>query len=183
MHWRFARGGMATEPEIHRVRNDSDEARKLSKFLLDAYLPVLTDWEADFLEDMKSKKFADGLSYRQAEKLFQIRDDCHSVTHHRGLSLKVILQRCWEGRRDLSEGNEEFVGKLYSRNSDSVRSRDLPRLLVCAHQLGWIEPYMLIKVPEIDYAERAEHTASLSPASPPTKRDWHRAGSTAGPTR
>lgn len=132
----------------------------MSKFLLGAYEGVLTDWEADFLEDMTRKKFEDGLSYRQAEKLLQIRDDCHSVTHHRGLSLKLVLQRCWDGREDLSEGNEEFIVRLHSRNSEAVRSRDLPRLLACGHQLGWVERHLLIKTPPIEYDASPERVSS-----------------------
>lgn len=172
---------MATEPEIHRVRNDPGEARAISKFLLGVYQPVLTDWEADFLEDVMSKKFEDGLSYRQAEKLLQIRDDCHSVTHHRGLSLKILLQRCWEGRGDLSETNEDFIARLCSRNSDRVRSRDLPRLLACAHQLGWIEPHMLTKTPTIEYVDPVE--LASAPASFSPKRERVRAATPGGPSR
>ncbi len=174
---------MAAEPEIHRVRNDPDEARAMSKFLLGAYQPVLSDWEADFLDDMMSKKFEEGLSYRQAEKLLQIRDDCHSVTHHRGLSVRILLQKCSEGRLDLSEGNEDFIARLCSRNSDSIRSRDLPRLLDCAYKLDLIEPHMLIKAPTIDYAAQAER-ASTPPSAPSSpKRERVRSAPAGGLSR
>ena len=47
--------------------------------------------------------------------------------------MKILLQKCSDGRLDLGE----------SRKSDTVRSRDLPRLLECACKLDLIEPHML----------------------------------------
>ncbi len=155
----------------------------MSKFLLGAYGHVLTDWEADFLDDMMSKTFEEGLSYRQAEKLLQIRDDCHSVTSHRGLSIEILLQKCSEGIKDLSESNEEFIGRLYSRNRYSVRSRDLPRLLDCAYQLDLIEPHMRISAPVIDYAQQAERASTLPSAPAPPKTQRRRSATSGGPSR
>jgi hypothetical protein len=135
---------MASEQELHRVARDLVQVRIIAGSLLRAYAPLLTDWEADFLEDMNSKTRVEPLSYRQVEKLLQIRDSYHVVSTYRGLSLSRILKQCYEARLDLSESDEEFVVNLHMRQADSVRSRDVPRLLRCAHSLGLVEDHTLV---------------------------------------
>lgn len=134
---------MATEPELHRVSRDLDQVRSIANYLLNAYTLSLSEWEIKFLGDMTANDRDEHLSYRQVEKLLQIRDDYHSVTHYRGLALRRLVEICWEARCDLPEEDEEFVERLHDQGNDFVRARDVGRLLRCAHRLVWLEGHML----------------------------------------
>lgn len=165
---------MATEPEIHRIRNNRVAARSISQGLFLSYEQEMTDWEVKFVKDMASEEGTEPLSYRQAEKLLQIRDAYLAVLKYRGITPRSLVNRCWEGRIDLSEENADFIEVLHSKKSDKVLSRDLPRLLRCAHQLGWIERHMLIAAPGAGYEENAERSVPAVP--PPAAPKWKSRG-------
>ncbi len=133
---------MASEPELLRMSRDLDEVRRTATYLLTLYRVSLTEWEIDFLKSMTANDAGGPLSYRQTEKLLQIRNDYEEVSTYRGISIARILRDCWDARLDLEEDNAEFVDRLKAANKEQIVRRHLGRLVGCAIQLNLIEDYM-----------------------------------------
>ena len=101
-----------------------------------------TDWEIDFLEDM-SRHAGPDLTTRQGEKLIELRDDAESHASWRGLSVRILVEKCSLARDELEPPDAAFVQKLQGCGATAVKRRQLFRLLRCARQLKLIEAYML----------------------------------------
>jgi hypothetical protein len=84
------------------------------------------------------------LSTRQAETLFEIRDEyeLHSGMHG-GFSVTTLISRVYEARTDLDEGDEEWIVALWKSGTRQLRRRDIGILRRCAIQLDLIESYMV----------------------------------------
>jgi hypothetical protein len=127
--------------EIDRVRKDPVAVRTLAKRLLATPDHDWTEWEIDFLQDMS--RYADpDLTTRQGEKLMELRDDAEYHTSYRGLSVKILAEKCMLARDELEPDDAEFVQKLHASGAGSVKRRQLFRLLRCARQLELIEQHM-----------------------------------------
>jgi hypothetical protein len=114
----------------------------LAKRLLAAPESDWTDWEIDFLEDM-SRHAGPDLTTRQGEKLIELRDDAESYASWRGLSVRILVEKCSLARDELEPHDAAFVQKLQGCGATAVKRRQLFRLLRCARQLKLIEPHML----------------------------------------
>jgi len=126
---------------------------------------IFTDWELTFLRSLvgqaentvgltkkQREKQKDAgvalamrdfrLTSRQAEKLLDIRD---ATVLHRdiaGISVRSLINRCYEGRCDLAEDDEQFVERVYRSGVAELRGRDLARLRRCSVQLRELEEHM-----------------------------------------
>jgi GAF domain-containing protein len=163
---------MASDREMLAVSSDPVRVRNLALSLLaltKTAEDIFSEWELTFLQDIaeqsakvialspkerKEYKFSENqaeallalrdfrLTSRQAEKLFEIRDN---VTLHRdikGIGVRNLIIRCYEARLDLDEGDEEFVEELWKSGATELRTPALMRLRRCSIQLGELEPYM-----------------------------------------
>lgn len=130
---------MVAWSEIEQIRKDPDGvrgmARRLSALGSDG---GLTDWEADFLENLQRQKNLEEYSTRQAEKLLEIRGDIELVEECRGFSVRRLISECFEGRLELSEDDEAWIVELKSEGSSRIRRRHIGRLLRCAREVGAI---------------------------------------------
>ena len=133
---------MQSYREIERVRKDALTVRTLAKRLLAAPDSDWTDWEIDFLEDM-SRHAGPDLTTRQGEKLIELRDDAESHASWRGLSVRILAQKCSLACDELEPPDATFVQTLQASCATAVKRRQLFRLLRCARQLKLIEAYML----------------------------------------
>lgn len=163
---------MASYREMHAVGRDPARVRNLSLSLLalaKTAEDVFTEWELTFLRDIaeqsaeamslsskerKEFKFSKDraeallalrdfrLTTLQAEKLFDIRDATELHRDISGISVRNLINRCYEARLDLSEGDEEFIERLWKRGVSEVRRNDLSRLTRCSKQLGELENHM-----------------------------------------
>jgi len=120
--------------------------RDPSRFVLMArqclVFPDLTDWERDFLESLVARP-PDQLSTRQAEVLFEVRDDNELISKIDGnINVSNLIQRAYEARLDLDERDEEWIVAIWNRGTTSLRRRHLVRLKRCCVQLGELEPYI-----------------------------------------
>lgn len=163
---------MASHLEMHAISVDPVKARNLALSLLAlAKLTenIFTDWELKFLRDIAeqsasvialtpkerkefkfSKQQAEALlalrdfrlTSRQAEKLFEIRDA--TVLHRTvgGISVRNLINRCYEARLDLDESDEEWIERLWKNGITELRSGDLAHLKRCSKQIGELESYM-----------------------------------------
>jgi hypothetical protein len=157
---------------MHEIGRDPARVRNLSLSLLklaETAENVFSEWELLFLRDRvvqadetlalsrkqrKGMKDSDSLAearlalrdFRlttlQAEKLFEIRDA--SVLHRdiRGVSVRNLINRCYEGRVELGEDDEQFIERVWQSGIAELRRNDLARLKRCSVQLGWLEDYM-----------------------------------------
>jgi hypothetical protein len=159
---------MASDREMHAIGQDPARVLQLCLGLLkmaEADENIFTDWELHFLRDRADQAAATlgltkkertaqkdaGVAYalrgfrlttRQAETLLDIRD---RTTLHKdilGISVRNLINRCYEGRCDLDEGDDEFLTRLYKSGVAELRRRDLTRLKRCSVQLGELEEYM-----------------------------------------
>jgi hypothetical protein len=131
--------GMASWQEIDRIRKDAKGFRSLAKGLR-THISDLTDWEKDFLTSINSQSEKEEFTTRQSEKLMQIRDDYEIVTQlPGGFSVRIILEKCKEGRIDLLEDEEEWIAQAYERSPTTIRRKHVGRLIRCARRLNLIE--------------------------------------------
>lgn len=163
---------MASYREMHAVSSDPARVRNLALSLLalaKTAEDVFTEWEMTFLRDIaqqsaevmslsskerKEFKFSKDraeallalrdfrLTTLQAEKLFEIRDA--TVLHRdiNGISVRNLINHCYEARLDLNEGDEEFIEGFWKQGVSELRSDHLSRLKRCSKQLGELEDYM-----------------------------------------
>ena len=130
---------------MHAVAHDRTRFVTMAKRCL--LLPV-NEWERNFLNRLISGSEMvpappKELSTRQAETLFEIRDEyeLHSTLYD-GLSIPILIARVYEGRIDLDEDNEEWITALWKRDAKKLRRRDIGILRRCAVQLNLIEDYV-----------------------------------------
>ena len=131
---------MASYREMDAVGRDRGRFVLMAKQCL---LLPLNPWERKFCESLIAEP-PERLSTRQAETLFEIRDEyeMHS-TLYGGFSVAILIQRVYERRLDLNdEDNEAWITSLCDRKITSLRRRDLFRLRRCAIRVEAIEPYM-----------------------------------------
>jgi hypothetical protein len=79
------------------------------KLLLIADYPW-TDWELDFLERMATTP-PDRLTTRQAEVLFELRDQAETFPDIRGISVRSLIAKAYQGRVDLDEGDDAWIAE------------------------------------------------------------------------
>jgi hypothetical protein len=82
------------------------------------------------------------LTTLQAEKLFEIRDTTELHRDIGGISVRTLINRCYEARLDLDEDDELFMERLWKRGVSELRRNDLSRLKRCSKQLGELEDHM-----------------------------------------
>lgn len=163
---------MASYREMHAVSSDPARARNLALSLLalaKTAEDVFTEWELTFLRDIaeqsaqvmslsgkgrKEFKFSKDraeallalrdfrLTTLQTEKLFEIRDAAELYRDIDGISVRTLINRCYEARLDLSEDDELFIEQLWKRGVSELRRHDLSRLKRCSKHLGELEDYM-----------------------------------------
>lgn len=164
---------MASYREMHAVSSDPVRVRNLALSLLalaKTAEDVFTNWEMTFLRDIaeqsaevmslsgkerKEFKFSKDraeallalrnfrLTTLQAEKLFEIRDAAELHRDISGISVRKLINRCYEARLDLNnESDEEFIARLWRPGVSELRRDDLSRLKKCSERLGELEDYM-----------------------------------------
>jgi hypothetical protein len=131
---------MASYREMDAVGRDRGRFVLLSKQCL---LLPLNPWERKFCESLIAEP-PERLSTRQAETLFEIRDqyEMHS-TLYGGFTVSTIVQRVYERRTTLcDETDEAWIAGLHDCGAISLRRRDIGRLRRCAIEVDVIESYM-----------------------------------------
>lgn len=132
---------MASFREISAIKMDPVRARALAQRLWDLYhwADELNEFEEEFLKGMV-RFDGDQLSTRQAEVLFEIRDDHERLSKMRdGLSVALVVKDTYLAREDLPEDDAEFLERI--KDATSLRRRDAGRLAACAQRLNIINGY------------------------------------------
>ena len=131
---------MSSHIEMLRIAQDPIAVRSLARRLLAIPNQEWTDWEIDFLETMSRFEGPDLLTMRQREKLLELRDDAEYVTHYRGLSIKILNEKCHLARHDLEQEDADFIMSLQGQTA--MQRRKLGRFLRCCRLLNELEPHM-----------------------------------------
>jgi GAF domain-containing protein len=130
---------MASYREMNDISSDPVKVRNLVLGLLAMARiaeDIFSEWELTFLQDIAeqsakiialspkerqefkfSKHQSEALlalrdfriTSRQAEKLFEIRDATVLQSNVGGISVRNLINRCYEARLDLGESDEEFM--------------------------------------------------------------------------
>ena len=149
---------MASNREMRVIGRDPARVRSLTLGLLklaETAEYIFTDWELTFLRSLvglaettvgltkkqQKQKDAGRLTARQAEKLLDIRDAAALHGDIGGVSVRSLINRCYEARCGLAEDDEQFVERVYRSGAAELRGRDLARLRRCSVQLGELEDY------------------------------------------
>lgn len=131
---------MASYREMDAVGRDPGRFVLIARQCL--LFPDLTEWERDFLESLIARP-PERLSTRQAEVLFEIRDANELISNIDGnIKVSNLIQRAYEARLDLDEGDEEWIVAIRNGGATSLRRRHLGRLKRCCVQLGELEPHV-----------------------------------------
>jgi hypothetical protein len=133
---------MPTYQEMHRIAHDPVAVRDLAKHLLKIPNHEWSDWEIDFLEGMAKRERPDPLTMRQREVLLGLREETEYHSRIKGISVGTLIQKCYEYRLDLDEGDIDWIEELQRKGTCSLRRGSLSRLRRCSVQLGFLEPYM-----------------------------------------
>jgi hypothetical protein len=123
-----------------RVANDPVAVRTIAARLLGLPKQEWSDWEIDFLHNMAEYEGPESLSMRRREILFELRDDAEYITRYRGLSIRILNDRCIERRDELEPADEALIVSL--KGKEAIQRRRLGRFLRCCRKLGEIEDYM-----------------------------------------
>lgn len=132
---------MVSYREMDAVGRDPSRVRVIAKVLLLLPNHQWTDWELDFLQRMATET-PERLSTRQAEVLFELKEGAEMFSEIRGIPVRNLITRVYEGRTELPEGYDEWIERIYNSGVSELRRRDLGRLKWCSVQLGELEPYM-----------------------------------------
>ena len=125
--------------EIQAIQKDPARARALAQFLCTLADVEWTDWELDFLENIRGCR--DELSTRQGEKLIELRDESAWYTSVDGFSLKALIDRCFLCRDELREEDAAFIACLKEARATKLRRKEARRVIRCARAVGEIEPH------------------------------------------
>jgi hypothetical protein len=125
--------------EINSLQKFPQRARDLATFLLNLNDIEWTDWELDFLENIS--EWTGEFTTRQGEKLLELREASKWYKNVEGFSLRILVEKCYCSRLDLSEEDAQFFERIKASGLVSFRRRDAVRILRCARQLGEIERY------------------------------------------
>lgn len=128
---------MASWKEIERLRKQPKEFVALAKSL--AGQSDLTEWESLFLESIDLKNQAEGFSLRQSEKLLEIRDNNQEIERFDGFKIETLVAAAFHGRLDLNEDDEDWIVALRGKRTNSVKRREIGRLMRLVRELGIIE--------------------------------------------
>jgi len=125
--------------EINALQKFPQRARDLATFLLKLKDIEWTDWELDFLENISG--WTGEFTTRQGEKLLELREASKWYKNVEGFSLRILVEKCYCSRLDLSEQDADFFERVKASDRYSFRRSDAARIVRCARHLGEIEHY------------------------------------------
>jgi len=119
---------MASWIEIDRVRKDSGAFKPLAKRLLNDPSFERSEFADGFLENVINWK-RDELTTRQGELLLELRDEAEIHHHYKGLSIPMLIDKCFASRFELDEGDRLRIERL----------RESGKRYVTGGQMGWFK--------------------------------------------
>ena len=133
---------MASWIEIDRIRKDPAGFKSLARALLINSTFEKTEWEQDFLKDKVEGKKRPEFTTRQGETLLDLRDKATHYSKYKGLSIPILIEKCWLNRFDLDERDQKFIEGLKNSGRGYVTGRRIGWFIGICKQLGEVERHM-----------------------------------------
>jgi hypothetical protein len=132
---------MASWTELERVRKDPVAFRALATRLLDDPNCEASEFADGFLENIAHWK-RDEITLRQAEVLLDLRDNAEIHTSYKGLSIRLLTDKCYANRYELDKGDRTRLEALYEKRRGFVTGAQMGWFKRACKQLGEMEKYM-----------------------------------------
>jgi hypothetical protein len=132
---------MASWIELERVRKDPVAFRSLANRLKNDPYCEDSEFADGFLENIANWK-RDEITLRQAEVLLELRDSAEIHTHCKGLSVRLLMEKCHANRYELDEGNRKRLETLCEKGRNFVTGAQMGWFKRICKQLGEMEDYM-----------------------------------------
>jgi hypothetical protein len=132
---------MASWTELERVRKDPIAFRALAKRLLKDPNCEDSEFADGFLENIAHWK-RDEITLRQAEVLLGLRDNAEIHTNYKGLSVRLLMEKCYANRYELDEGDRKRLEALYEKGRSFVTGAEMGSFKRICKQLGEMEKYV-----------------------------------------
>ena len=116
---------------------DRVSAARLIAELFQLYrMGLLTEWEDEFVEEMRNLPKNYLLSARQAAKLLEILQERRVRTHVDGVSILKMVELFGQSRADLDEDDREYVDTFLISGRNYEQMRGVDRIYAIARRLG-----------------------------------------------
>jgi hypothetical protein len=132
---------MASWIEIDRVRKDPAAFKPLAKRLLKDPSFERSGFADDFLESIINWK-RDELTTRQGEILLELRDEAEIHYEFKGLSIPILIDKCFANRFDLDDGDRQRIQRLRQSGKRYVTGGQMGWFKRICKQLNEMESYM-----------------------------------------
>jgi hypothetical protein len=132
---------MASWTELERVRKDPATFRGLAKRLIDDPHCEDSDFADGFLENIANWK-RDEITLRQAEVLVELRDGAEIHTQYKGLSIPLLIEKCFANRDELDARDRKRLETLVEKGRKFVTGSEFGWFKRICKQLREMEEYM-----------------------------------------
>jgi ATP-dependent exoDNAse (exonuclease V) alpha subunit len=132
---------MAACAELERVRRDPVTVRRLAKRLIGDPYCEDSEFADGFLENIANWK-RDEITLRQAEVLLDLRDSAEIHTHYKGLSIQLLIEKCYANRYELDEVDRKRLEAIYEKGQKFVTGVQMGWFKRICKKLGEMEDYM-----------------------------------------
>jgi hypothetical protein len=120
---------MATFFDVANKAKDSGFFRQLAAQLQQLDNSDWTEWEWEWLGEMAKKSESYVHSEREREKLAQIYSYSQQFSGYDGLTVVDMARACYRYHLDFAEEDGEFIVDLCQKQAQTVRKRQLRRLV------------------------------------------------------
>ena len=132
---------MASWIEIDRVRKDPQAFKPLAKRLLNDPTFERSEFVDGFLENIMDWK-RNELTTRQGEILLELRNEAEIHVAYKGLSIPILIRKCFDSRFELDESDRMRIEKLVESRRGYVTGGQMGWFKRICKRLGEMETYM-----------------------------------------
>ncbi|MNX86368.1 hypothetical protein D3C86_1182490 [compost metagenome] len=128
-------GGMPILSVVGVIVDRETAARLISELFYLHVLGLLTEWEEQFVEEMRSLPRNYLLSAKQAAKLLEILQDRRPRTHVEGINVLDMVRFFDQKRADLDDDDSDYVDGFLNSGRDYVQRSGVDRICAIARRL------------------------------------------------
>jgi hypothetical protein len=132
---------MASWIEIERVRKDPAAFKPLAKRLLGDPTFARSEFADGFLENVAGWKRGE-LTTRQGEILLELRDEAEIHRSYKGLSIAILINKCFANRFELDEQDRARIEQLHASGKGYVTGAQMGWFKRICKALNEMERYM-----------------------------------------
>jgi hypothetical protein len=123
--------------KAQREQARADQFRAEVKALRDLPGQDWNDWELDWQESQIRRPLFYIHSEKEHAVLARMRRDATPFSEWDGYTARELIKAAHAYRMDCSEGDQEFLERLHRRDNDTLRRRQMARLIgICSQVAG-----------------------------------------------